>query len=362
VNLAEKWCLILGREADQDKLITISDKADSIHQSLDVLYGKKARGSLNSSNPNISKWLGDLRRLYPVEVVSVLQNDAVEILGIEKFLRHPEILEQVIPDIRMAAMLLSLKNHIPDDLKFQLSILVEKLVETLKNKLEPDIVVSARLGIQKLNRQNQKRNQHVDWNRTILSNLKNYNHELKQIIPERIYGFNSKKKVVRDIILLIDQSGSMTESMIYSAIIASVLHKISSLSTKLILFDIHTVDMTGMLDQPSELLLGVQMGGGTDIGQALSFVKKEVRDPKSTILFLISDLYDYDDSMAYISLLNEMKQEGITIVVLPGLDDSGTADYDKKAAAIISALGIHCLVLTPQSFCDILPQAINKVK
>jgi hypothetical protein len=360
LNLDERWLLILGNESDPGKEVTHTETGNEIQESLETIYSKKSKGSLATSNLNVSHWLGEVRRLFPDEIASLMQQDAIDMLGIEKFLRHPEILEQTIPDLRLAATLLSLKSQIPDELKFQLNLLIEKLVKTLLANLELDINMAARQGIQKFQRKNQKKNQHIDWNRTILRSLKNYDKVLNRIIPERIYGYGSKKKVIKDIILLIDQSGSMAESMIYSAIVGSILHRIPSLSTSLLLFDTQTVDLTDMLDNPSELLLGVQLGGGTEIAQALIYTKAKMLNPKSTLLFLISDLYDYDENNEFITHLNELKEAGADIVILPSLDDSGTADYNKDAAAVISAIGIPILVATPRSFCELLPKVISR--
>src|SRR6185503_19450631 len=96
----------------------------------------------------------------------------------------------------------------------------------------------------------------------------------------------------RDIILCVDQSGSMATSVVYSSIMAAVLASIRSVRTSLVVFDTAVVDLTEKLDDPVEVLFGTQLGGGTDIHLALSYCQPLIRNPHDTILILITDLYE----------------------------------------------------------------------
>ena len=141
-------------------------------------------------------------------------------------------------------------------------------------------------------RNRRPRHREIDWNRTIRANLKNYQPEYKTIVPETRIGFGRKRKRLRDIILCIDQSGSMATSVVYSGVFGAVLASLPAVSTKVVVFDTAVVDLSDKLDDPVEVLFGTQLGGGTDIHQALTYCQSLVRRPEQTILVLISDLIE----------------------------------------------------------------------
>lgn len=125
----------------------------------------------------------------------------------------------------------------------------------------------------------------MDFKMTISRNLKHYNPDLKTIVPEHFYFFDRTSTTAANkwtIILDIDQSGSMGESVIYSSIISCILASMASIKTRIVAFDTNIVDLTEKSDDPVDLLFGFQLGGGTDINKSIAyceqFIEKSGKD------------------------------------------------------------------------------------
>ena len=164
----------------------------------------------------------------------------------------------------------------------------------------------------------------------------------------------------RDIVLCVDQSGSMAESVVYSGVFASVLASIRALRTSLVVFDTAVVDLTELLSDPVEVLFGTQLGGGTDINRAIAYCQGLITRPRDTILVLISDLYEggfRDDMLRRIA---GMKAAGVQVVVLLALSDQGAPSYDHDNAAALASLGVPAFACTPDAFGELMAAAIQR--
>ena len=359
INLV-RWRMILGKQADPSKDTKLSTEDEARDQALGALYDSTKKGDLSASNPNVNKWLGDIRKYFPESAAILLQKEAIDRIGIVRFLENPEVLESVVPDIQLAQTILSLKEAIPDQAKSTARAVIERMAAQLQQKLQLPIHRAARKGIHRFQREQYKNNKMLDWPRTIRYNLKNYNPESGQIIPEKIFGYNSRKHALREIYILMDQSGSMASSLVYTGIIASLLHQLPALETHLFLFDTQVVDMTGLLHDPVELLFGVQLGGGTDIRKTLAYTRQQMRKPKDSVLFLISDLYDSAPDRHLIDSIFQIHDDGVKIVVIPSLSDEGKADFNKYVTDEIAEKGILTISCTPDKFCEVLPDILAR--
>jgi len=354
-----RWRLILGKIADQDSQVRLDGEDQTMDSTLGTLYDNNKKGDLSGSNPNVNKWLGDIRTYFPDSIAVIMQKDAIEKLGIEKFLEAPDVLESIVPDAQLAYTILSLKEVIPDRVKDTARLVIEKMALTLERQLSLPVTMAARKGIMRYQRKIHRNNRLLDWPRTIRYNLKNYDPTTRQIIPEKIFGFDAKKRRLREVVILLDQSGSMSNSLVYTGIIASILYKLPALDTHLILFDSNVIDMTDLLYDPVELLFGVQLGGGTDIIKALSFARQKIRKPNECLFFIVSDLYDNAPDHILLKKFQEIHQDGIKQVIIPALSDDGKVDFNKNAAEQLAALGIETIACSPDKFCEILPRVIG---
>ena len=214
-----------------------------------------------------------------------------------------------------------------------------------------------------LNRATRTRNpryREIDWHRTILKNLKNYQPDYQSIIPEVRIGYGRKRKAVRDLILCLDQSGSMGTSVIYSGIFGAVLASLPALQTRMVVFDTSVVDLSDQISDPVELLFGVQLGGGTDIDRALAYCQSQITRPTDTTLVLVTDLYEGGNERRMRQRMAELVASGVQFIVLLALNDDGAPFYDQQNAEYLASLGVPAFACTPDQFPDLMAAALNK--
>ena len=356
----KRWRLILGGNEADGTGITLTPEEQRIDQSLEAVYDSDRRGGLGSSAPKVSRWLGDIREFFPQTVVQVIQRDAIKRLNITSLLTEKEMLETVVPDVHLVATLMSLSRVIPEKNKELARQVVRKVVDELLRKLSAPTQQAVTGALNRSARRRNPRYNEIDWKTTITKNLKNYQPEYKTIIPEVRIGYGRKRKAMKDIILCLDQSGSMGTSVIYSGIFGSVLASIPAVNTRMVVFDTAVVDLTDDLQDPVDLLFGVQLGGGTDIARALTYCQGVITRPQDTVLVLVTDLYEGGDPREmrkkFVSLVNS----GVQLIVLPALNDDGAPSYDKNHAEFLANIGVPTFACTPDKFPDLMAAALSK--
>lgn len=371
VDVAERlrrWRLVLGG-ADADGLKCSLSAADmAMDGTLAALYeghggtgGKpQRRGGLGASAPSVARWLGDIRQYFPTSVVRVLQHDALERLNLQQMLLEPELLEHVEPDVHLVASLLSLSTVMPHKTKATARLVVQKCVDEIERRLAEPMRQAVTGALNRSVRNRRPRHREIDWNRTIRANLKHYQPDYQTIVPETRIGFGRKRSALRDIILCVDQSGSMASSVVYSGIFGAVLASLPAVRTQIVVFDTAVVDLSDKLSDPVELLFGTQLGGGTDINRALSYCQELIRQPSETILVLISDLIEGGVRENLIKRAASIIASGATMITLLALSDDGAPAYDHENAADLATLGSAAFACTPELFPELIAAAIQK--
>lgn len=356
----KRWRLILGGNEADGTGITLTQEEQRIDQSLEAVYDSDRRGGLGSSAPKVSRWLGDIREFFPQTVVQVIQRDAIKRLNITSLLTEKEMLETVVPDVHLVATLMSLSRVIPEKNKEMARQVVRKVVDELLRKLSAPTQQAVTGALNRSARRRNPRYNEIDWKTTITKNLKNYQPEYKTIIPEVRIGYGRKRKAMKDIILCLDQSGSMGTSVIYSGIFGSVLASIPAVSTRMVVFDTAVVDLTDDLQDPVDLLFGVQLGGGTDIARALTYCQGVITRPQDTVLVLVTDLYEGGDAREMLKKFVSLVNSGVQLIVLPALNDDGAPSYDKSHAEFLANIGVPTFACTPDKFPDLMAAALSK--
>lgn len=355
----ERWRLILGRKADPSGEISLDGQLLGMDAVLEALYDNDRKGGLGSSSPNVNRWLGDIRKYFPRPVVQLIQKDALERLNLKQMLMEPELLSMMEPDVSLVATLVSLSKVMPEKTKATARQVVQKVVEDLRRRLETPLQQAIRGSLSQTYRNRRPPMREVDWHRTIMANLKNYQPSLKTIIPERLYGHGRHQRSLRHLILLADQSGSMARSVVHAGILGSVLASLPSVKTHFVAFDTSIADLTEYLPDPVELLFGLQLGGGTDINSALSYAETLITAPAKTILVLISDLYEGGNSVEMLRRMTRLKSNGVQVVSLLALDDDGAPAYDHQMASQLANLDIPSFACTPDKFPSLMEAAIK---
>ncbi len=361
-----RWQLALGDEAERSSL---SERDRRIDMALTALYGsggdpdgKKQKGGLGGSAPRVARWLGDIREFFPVPVVRVIQKDAFERLNLKSMLLEPEFLATFEADVHLVADLMSLGKIMPEKTKATARLVVKKVIDDLMARLAHKTTESIRGAVNKQKRTRRPRHSDIDWPRTIRANLQHFQHEYNSIVPEKLIGHSRKTRRadLEDIILCVDQSGSMATSVVYSSIFAAVMASIPVVSTKFVVFDTAVVDLTEKLVDPVDALFGVQLGGGTDINRALAYVRDLVVRPSQTHLILITDLYEGGNAVEMLGRAEEIVKAGVNVIVLLALSDDGRPSFDQVSAERFASLGCPVFACTPDQFPEMMAIALQR--
>ncbi|PYI50316.1 VWA domain-containing protein [Paenibacillus flagellatus] len=383
-ELLARWRLILGRAAEEklggysQGAALLDEERSLMDEALAAIYDDTGAGAggagagpggtggssgggrsagLGASSPRLAKWLGDIRTFFPSDVVSVIQADAIERKGLKELLFEPETLSQVKPDLRMVATLLSLKGKIPEKTKETARQLVRAVVEEIKKRLESEIRSAVTGALNRRRHSPLPSISSMDWKTTIRRNLKHYDPDSGKLLPEKFYFFDrSRRSKEWTVILDIDQSGSMADSVIYASVIGSIFASLPALDTHVVVFDTEVVDLSEQCaHDPVDMLFGIQLGGGTDINKSVEYCEQFVVEPKKTLFILISDLYEGGNQAALLRRMESLRQAGVKVVCLLALSDKGVPSYDEQVAKKLAGFGIPCFGCTP----DRLPELIE---
>ena len=359
-ELNKRWRLILGSETKESLNVTFTKKESGIDKTLEALYNTKRTGGLGPSSPNVARWLGDIREYFPNTVVKLIQQDALKRLNLTSMLTEPEMLETVVPDVNLVANLMTLGRAIPEKTKDTARQVVKKVVDELIQKLQAPTQQAITGSLNRSARNRRPKHNEINWGETIKRNLKHYQPEYKTIIPETRIGYGRKQKSMKDIVLCIDQSGSMGTSVIYSGIFGAVMASMPAVNTKMVVFDKAVVDLTEELQDPVELLFGVQLGGGTDINKAIGYCQQIISRPADTVMVLITDLYEGGNLEQMKKKALQLVSSGVQVITLLALNDEGAPYYDHQNAEYFSSIGIPVFACTPDLFPDLMAAALNK--
>lgn len=355
-----RWRMVLGESAEAEMGLSLAGNDLRMDSVLEALYDSDRRGGLGSSSPNVARWLGDIRTYFPTSVVQVLQRDALDRLGLQQMLLEPELLAAVEPDVHLVASLLSLSRVIPARTRETARQVVRKVVDELEKRLRNPMVRAVKGSLNRAERNRRPRLNEIDWPRTVRANLGNYLPERKTVVAEKLIGHGRKQSSLRDVILCVDQSGSMAASVVYSGVFGAVLASIRALRTRMVVFDTSVVDLTDDLKDPVDLLFGTQLGGGTDIHRALTYCRQIVERPEKTLLVLVTDLYEGGDVKGMHRRATELVAAGVQVICLLALSDTGAPSYDAGNAAVFAELGIPSFACTPDLFPEMMATALQR--
>ncbi|WP_128982479.1 VWA domain-containing protein [Streptomyces roseicoloratus] len=366
-----RWRLVLGGGAADGTGRALSGTDAAMDGALAALYGGTGGGDrrtggdrsagLGASAPSVARWLGDIRTYFPSSVVQVMQRDAIDRLGLATLLLEPEMLEAVEADVHLVGTLLSLNKAMPETTKETARAVVRKVVDQLEERLAGRTRATLTGALDRSARISRPRHRDIDWDRTVRANLAHYLPEYGTVVPERLVGYGrASRSVKKEVVLCVDQSGSMAASVVHASVFGAVLASLRSVATRLVVFDTAVVDLTEQLDDPVDVLFGTQLGGGTDINRALAYCQSRITRPADTVVVLISDLYEGGIRDEMLKRVAAMKASGVQFVALLALSDEGAPAYDREHAAALAALGAPAFACTPDLFPEVMAAALEK--
>lgn len=354
----ERWKLILGPSSDKADPVQLNKEEGEQDELLNAIYGNKDKPGFGKSSHKIKRWLDGIRIQFPTEVVQIMQADALERQGVKEMLLEPELLEKIEPSVSLVATILQLQHLIPDKTKSVARALVQKLVDEIEKQLKPNIQFAVQKATRLHSKPTNPQAAHIDWKKTIYRNLKNFRPEISSIIPDQWFGFKKGYKLPQ-IIILVDKSESMINSVIYAAIISSVLASMKSIKTHLIFFDTEITDLTDEYTDPVDLLFSIPVGGGTDIALAMKYAYQQIQNQEQCLIFLISDLFENGNKTELLKYCKKILDKQVKMFGLLCLNDEGSPDYDVQIAKSLAAMGIECFACSPDRFPDLISKHLN---
>lgn len=365
-----RWRLILGKNSENHIDFSGSYSNDisyeDMENTLDFLYSMEFGDELmriggnGSSRLYTADWIAKVRKIFPKKTVEVLEKQAIEHFNLTEMLTDKEVLQKMEPNTDLLKVILQFKHMMKSDVIDEAKRIIKKVVDEISEKLNQDIRKSL-LG--KLNRNmpsNVKSMRNFDFKRTIQRNLKNYDIKNNQLVLKNVY-FNSRTKRFNkwNIIIAVDESGSMLDSVIYSAVMAGIFAKLPMIDTKLIIFDTEIVDLSGYVEDPVEVLMGMQLGGGTDIAKALTYCQSLCSNPHRTIFVTVTDLYEGGSVNTLLHTAANIIGGGSKMVFLTALDRQANPDYDRNIGQKLADLGAFVGAMTPEQLGDYIGKMIS---
>lgn len=378
-----RWRLVLGKYARDQIDVGMSLEQQRIESALDFLYSREYEGrgvrgeqgsgtgeeqdqkgprgaGLDPSQLTVPRWLSEVRELFPKETVALIEKHALDRYGLTELVTDVQILRRLEPNFDLLKMLLTFRGHLKGEVLNEARRVIRSVVEEIKRRLAAEIRRAFSGRTNRFRHSNLKIAQNLDWRGTIRKNLKNFDTQRKQILVERVLFFSRiQRHLPWRIVLCVDQSGSMASSVIYSAVMAGILSSLPLIDVKLVVFDTSVVDLTGNIDDPVEVLMNVQLGGGTNIGQAMQYCEQLVEDPHRCIVVLISDFCEGAAPTPLISSCRRFRESGVKLLGLAALDENANPSYDVQMAETLAAVGMDIAALTPKHFAEWLAKTIS---
>lgn len=373
-HAAERWRLVLGKYAQRLQESNLSGESARMDAALDYLYGREYHGrglrkdstagakggSLDASQITLVNWLGQIRELFPRETAEIIEKHALDRYGLTELITDPRTLERLEPNASLLRTLLTLRGHLKGEVLHLARRIIRQVIDEIRRKLEADV---RRALAGRLNRHRHSpmaMMQNFDATGTIRRNLKHYDRERRKLLIEQLRFFErNTRRLPWDIILCVDQSGSMVDSVIHSAVMAGILAGLPVFRVKLVVFDTQVVDLSGHVDDPVELLLKVQLGGGTDIAQAVRYCAQLVEQPHRTVFALVSDFCEGGSPAELERRIRHMAEARVKMIGLAALDDEAHPTYDRQMADRLAACGMDIAALTPQQLARWLAEVVS---
>jgi len=354
-----RWRLILGKEADPEMPLGGEGDSLGIDESLALLYDEERQGQLGDSMPRLHRWMGEIRDHFPPAALHLMQRDAFDRLGLAEMLLEPEMMERLEPDVHLAGVLMAHFRQLDEARREAARQVIRQVSDQLIRQLQLPLLQALRGGRKSHGRRRDPPWSAIDWNLTIRRNLKHYQQELGTIIPEERLGFLNRQPRQKELVIAVDQSASMSDSLIYSGIYANVLAQLPRLHLTLLAFDVRVLDLSDLVHDPVDLLLGFQLGGGTDIANALAAARKAIRSPSDAVVVLISDLQEGDGGAQMLAEARSILASGARMICLLTLSAEGRPSFDEAMAERMRRLGIPSFGCSPDRFPEVMSKAFS---
>ena len=365
-----RWRLVLGKYAERRMSGALNGQDQRRDQALEYLYGREYEGrglrkelgpgSLDPSQLTLVTWLNEVRELFPQDTVEIIEKHALDRYGLTELVTDPKTLERLEPNQQLLKTLLTLKGHLNGQVMEVARRIIRQVIEEIRRRLEPEVRQTLSGRLNRFHHSPLAVAQNFDALGTLRRNLKHYDVQRRKLIVEELRFFErNSRRLPWHIVLCIDQSGSMADSVIHSAVMAGILAGLPSFRVKIVVFDTQVVDLSDHADDPVEVLMKVQLGGGTDIAQAVRYCSQIIENPQRTIFVLVTDFCEGASPGELVRAVSALAEARVKLLGLAALDGQAHPVYDRQMAGRLAARGMEIAALTPQRLAQWLVKAIS---
>jgi Mg-chelatase subunit ChlD len=372
MSVLARWRLVLGKYAERNLSGGLQGRDQRRDQALDYLYGREyegrglrkprdiSPGSLDASQLTLVNWLSEVRELFPQDTVEVIEKHALDRYGLTELVTDPKTLERLEPNQQLLRTLLTLRGHLQGQVLDVARRIIRQVVEEIRRKLEPEVRQTLAGRLNRFRHSPMAVAQNFDAAGTVRRNLKHFDAERRKLVIEELRFFErNARRLPWHVVLCVDQSGSMTDSVIHSAVMAGILAGLPAFRVKIVVFDTNVVDLSDHADDPVEVLMKVQLGGGTDIAKAVRYCSQIIENPHRTIFVLITDFCEGAPPGELVRAVRAMAEARVKLLGLAALDGQAHPVYDRQMAERLAGCGMEIAALTPQRLAHWLVKAIS---
>jgi Mg-chelatase subunit ChlD len=369
-QMLTRWRLVLGDSAEEHGIcITDDEEARRVDALVGFLFapegnGKQSKDRSGGSGPghtmNVPRWVDEVGQLFPRQAKEVMERELINRRGLRELMEKPEILERIEPNQELVKTLLTHRDLMNEKTRSLARKIIARVVDELKKKLKLQIEPAITGAIRRDKHSPRRVYRNLDLQRTVRRNLHRFDAGSGKLLVDRLY-FHAAERKSRPwhVIVAVDQSGSMLDSAIYSAVMASIFVELPAVRTSLFLFDTEIADLSDRVGQPVDVLLSIQLGGGTDITRALQYASQLTRQPARTIVVLVTDFYEGRAERDLVHQVKEMAQAGIRMIGLGALGYDARPEYNKTTATKCRKAGMDILSCTPEKLAEAMAHIIR---
>lgn len=377
IEAAIRWRLILGGHADEQlgfdpaaaAAAGLGDhlqEARALDLPLAYIYDRehaqrmhRRTGPGGGGGLTVPLWLGHVRELFPREAVQIMERDALTRYGLHELVTDANVLREAEPSEDLLRAILQFKHLMAGDVLVAARALVTEIVDRIAARLETETRAALHGPLSPRHRSPVKSFKNADWRRTIRRNLKNYDHARQRIIADRIdFKHRQRQRSPWRIVIAVDQSGSMTDSLIHATIMSAIFARLPAIEVTLVLWDHRLVDMSQHAADPIEVLMTCQLGGGTRMLPAMQYCAERITDPHRTVFVLISDWYIWGERTECLALAKSLREAGVQGIGLSALDAACRPVADEQFARELAATGWFVAAMTPKMLAEHIGQII----
>ena len=378
LSASDRWRLLLGEVSETAFGDNASPTVQRMQSHLSWLYSRpiptngydeqepnqesfNRQGTNADSSLSTPEWINNIETLFPKETVERLQQDALDKYQLEDLVTNAEVLSRATPNPVLLAAVLRTKHLMNPDVLAMARKLVKQVVSELIAALAQEVQRSFSGQRSPMRLKPYGSSNQLALKDTLKRNIKNYDPKRRQIIVSQpwFYAFEEQHPQPWQMIILVDQSGSMVSSVIHSAVTAACFWGIKNLKTHLIAFDSQVIDLTSEIQDPVELLMQVQLGGGTDIAKAVSYGADLISTPKRAIIVIISDFYEGGNEDWLLKQVTDLTAQGSRVLALTTLDDSANPSYCHDTAKRMTHAGADVAAMTPSHLAKWLAEVMR---